>query len=78
MILLCQFSPKHLNTVRKEDAILLYALLKGYKFSVGKIIEKSIMRYYRSKYRGLIPHPDHQTMYLGRCKRRLGRKRNMS
>ena len=48
---------KHLSIVRKEEAILLYALLKGYKFSVGKIIENSILGYYRSKYGGLIPHP---------------------
>ena len=29
----------HLNTMRKEEAILLYALLKRYKINVGKIIE---------------------------------------
>ena len=34
---------KHLRTVRREEAILLYALLKGYKINVGKIIEKSIL-----------------------------------
>ena len=46
MVLLCQFSPpafQHLSTVRKEEEILLYALLKGYKFSMGKIIENSII-----------------------------------
>ena len=48
---------KHLITVRKEEALLLYAILKGYKLNVGKIIEKSILDYYSSKYRGLIPHP---------------------
>ena len=48
---------KHLNIVIKNEAILLYALLKGYKINVGKIIENSIMSYYRSNYRGLIPHP---------------------
>ena len=47
---------KHLRTVRKNEAILLYALLKGYKINVGKIIDNSIMSYYKSKYRGLIPH----------------------
>ena len=36
---------KHLNTVRRNEAILLYALLKGYKINVGKIIENSIMSY---------------------------------
>ena len=48
---------KHLSTVRREEAILLYALLKGYKINVGKIIEKSILGYSESKYRGMIPHP---------------------
>ena len=33
---------KHLSTVWKEEAVFLYAILKGYKMSVGKIIEKSI------------------------------------
>ena len=42
--------------MRKEEALLLYGILKGYKLNVGKIIEKSIMNYYISKYRGLIPH----------------------
>ena len=48
---------KHLSKVRKNEAILLYALLKGYKINVGKIIENSILSYSRSKCRGLIPHP---------------------
>ena len=47
---------KHLSIVRKNELILLYALMKGYKINVGKIIENSIMSYYRSKFRGLIPH----------------------
>ena len=48
---------KNLSTVREKEAILLYAILKGYKFSVGKIIENSILSYYRSSYIGLVPHP---------------------
>ena len=36
---------KHLSTIRREEAILLYALLKRYKINVGKIIEKSILGY---------------------------------
>ena len=48
---------KHLSTMRKEEALLMYAILKGYKLNVGKIIEKSILDYYSSKYRGLIPYP---------------------
>ena len=48
---------KHLSTVRRNEAILLYALLKGYRINVGKIIENSILSYSRSKCRGLIPHP---------------------
>ena len=48
---------KHLSTVRREEAILLYALLKGYKINVGKIVEKSILSYSERKCRGMIPHP---------------------
>ena len=48
---------KHLITVRRDEAILLYALLKGYRINVGKIIEKSILSYFGSNCRGLIPHP---------------------
>ena len=47
---------KHLSTMRREETIFLYALLKGYKKNVGKIIEKSILGYSKSKCRGLIPH----------------------
>ena len=48
---------KHLNTIKRNEAILLYALLKGYKINVGKIIDNSILSYSRSICRGLIPHP---------------------
>ena len=48
---------KHLRTMRRDEAILLYALLKGYKMNVGKIIEKSILSYSKSNCKGLIPHP---------------------
>ena len=51
------FPSKHLSIVRRDEAIHLYALLKGYKINVGKIIEKSILNYSRSNCRGLIPHP---------------------
>ena len=46
---------KHLSTVRREEETLFYALLKGYKINVGKIIEKSILGYSESKCRGMIP-----------------------
>ena len=55
---------KHLCTVREKDAVLLYAILKGYKFSVGKIIENLILSYYIGGYKGLIPHP---TLILRLC-----------
>ena len=48
---------KHLSTVRDKEVILLYAIPKGYKFSVGKIIKNSILSYYKTSYRGLVPHP---------------------
>ena len=48
---------RHLSTVREQEAIMLYAILKGYKLNVGTIIENSIMRYHEGNKRGLIPHP---------------------
>ena len=69
---------KHLGIVRKNEAILLYALLKGYKINVGKIIENSIISYYRSNYKGLIPHPTTiQTFPFRGSKWRLRKRRNM-
>ena len=47
---------KNLSTIREKEAVLLYAILKGYKFSVGKIIENLILSYYRGGYRGQEPH----------------------
>ena len=47
---------KHLSTVKEKEAVLLYVVLKGYKFSVGKKIENSILSYYRGSYKGLVPH----------------------
>ena len=49
-------STKHLSTIRKNEAIILYALLKAYKFDVGKIIETSIKTFHKIVKRGLIPH----------------------
>ena len=48
---------KHVCTVREQEAIILYAMLKGYKLNAGAIIETSIMRYHEGNKRGLIPHP---------------------
>ena len=48
---------KHVCTVREEKAIILYAILKGYKLNAGAIIENSIMRYHEGNKKGLIPHP---------------------
>ena len=48
---------KHLCTIRENEAIILYALLKGYKFDVGKIIETCIKTFHKIEKRGLIPHP---------------------
>ena len=44
-------------TVREQEVIMLYAILKGYKLNVGIVIENSIMRYHEGNKRGLIPHP---------------------
>ena len=48
---------RHLSTVREQEAVMLYAILKGYKINIGTIIENSIMRYHEGNRRGLIPHP---------------------
>ena len=48
---------KHVCTVREQEAVILYAILKGYKVNAGAIIENSIMKYYEGNKRGLIPHP---------------------
>ena len=48
---------KHICTVREQEAVILYAILKGYKLNAGAIIENSIMKYHEGNKRGLIPHP---------------------
>ena len=48
---------KHLCSVREQEAIILYAFLKGYKMNIGILIEESIRGYHHSNKRGLIPHP---------------------
>ena len=48
---------RHLCKVREQEAILLYAFLKGYKINIGMLIEESIRGYHHSNKRGLIPHP---------------------
>ena len=47
---------KHVFTVREQEAVLLYAILKGYKPNAGAIIENSIMKHHEGNKRGLIPH----------------------
>ena len=66
---------KHLCTVREKEAVLLYVILKGYKFSVGKIIENSIMSYYRRiQMADSLPNTNFKTLHLGWCPRRMGRR----
>ena len=48
---------KHVCTLREQEAVLLYAILKGYKIDAGTVIENSIIRYHEGNKRGLIPHP---------------------
>ena len=48
---------RHLSTVSEQEAVMLYAILKGYKINIGTIIENSIMRYHEGNKRGVIPHP---------------------
>ena len=49
---------KHVCTVREQEAVILYAILKGYKLNAGAIIENSIMKYHEGNKRRLIPHPE--------------------
>ena len=48
---------KYVCTVREQEAVLLYSILKGYKLNAGAIIENSIMKYHEGNKRGMIPHP---------------------
>ena len=48
---------KHLCSVREQEGMILYALLKGYKMNIGIMIEGSIRGYHLTNKRGLIPHP---------------------
>ena len=48
---------KHLSTIKEQEAIILYALVKEYKFNMGKIIETYIMSFHKNVKMGLIPHP---------------------
>ena len=48
---------KHICAVREQEAIILYAFLKGYKMNVGGLIEGSIRGDHLNNKIGLIPHP---------------------
>ena len=61
---------KHFSTVKEKEIVLLYAILKGFKFNVGKIKENSILSYYRGGYRGLIVTPRPERVY-GTCNHRV-------
>ena len=39
---------KHRRTMKQDEVMLFYAIMEGYKISVGKIIEKSIINYQSS------------------------------
>ena len=47
---------KHVCTVREQEAVILYAILKGYKINAGAIIENSIMKYHEGN-RSLTQQP---------------------
>ena len=60
MVLLYWLGPFTIQTPqynKTEGGDTLISYFKGYKFSVGKKIENSIWSYFRSNYRGLVPHP---------------------
>ena len=70
---------KHLCSVREQEAIILYAILKGYKINVGYLIEGTIRGYHLSNKRGLIPPPNnHQpTMHPCQSEGIMGRRKGM-
>ena len=43
---------KNLSIVRQDEAVLLYAILKGYKISLGKLIGKSIINFQDNNFWG--------------------------
>ena len=45
---------KHVSTVQKDKAMLTYAIVSGFKFNVGAMIENHILE---SFYRMVIIHP---------------------
>ena len=51
-------------TVRVDKAILLYAILKGYKISFGKLIERTILEYQSNNFFG---HMHHQSIITHLC-----------
>ena len=67
---------KHVSTVREQEAIILYAMLKGYKLNAGAVIENSIMRYHEWKF-DPSPSNHHKVMFEGWCEGNLGRIRRV-
>ena len=70
---------KHVCTVREHEAVILYAILKGYKLNAGAIIENSIMRYHEGNKKGSNPSPSnhHKVMYKSWCEGNLVRRRRV-
>ena len=59
MVLLYFLSASTIQTPqhnKREESYNLYAILKGYKFNVGRTVEKSIWSYFRIRFRGLVPY----------------------
>ena len=52
----------HVSIMRKDRAILLYALVKGYEVNVGRIVEDSILEFMKGNFTGNIPHPSFITL----------------
>ena len=70
---------RHLSTVREQEAIMLYAILKGYKINIGTIIENSIMRYHEGNKRGdSSPSKNNGPMFKGWGEGSLGNRRRSS
>ena len=68
---------KHVCTVREQEAVILYAILKGYKLNAEAIIENSIMKYHEGNKTGPTPSNNHKVMYKSWCEGKLGRRRRV-
>ena len=54
-------SSLHLSTVKKDRAMLLYAMTKGFQFDIGSVIERGLIESIQGRCTGALIHPLHIT-----------------